>query len=79
LGLNPDFKPKFVKRFADLYQDVHRAAGAFFEEVREGRFPDEEHSFSQKALRLVASNPEPEPANTTERDEKAGPIFGVPV
>jgi 3-methyl-2-oxobutanoate hydroxymethyltransferase len=75
LGLNPHFKPKFVKHYAMLSNDVKGAAGAFFDEVRQGTFPDEEHSFRSNTMRLVASNPDVEP---TERDEKH-PVYGVPV
>ncbi len=76
LGMNPDFKPKFVKRYANLYGSIKEAAESFFGEVRSEAFPDEEHSFKSKTIRLVASNPDPEPA---EQGEKAGPIYGVPV
>lgn len=75
LGLNPHFKPKFVKRYADGYTTVSQAASAFFTEVRAGAFPDEEHSFRSTTMRLVASNPDVQP---TEREEKSG-IYGVPV
>jgi 3-methyl-2-oxobutanoate hydroxymethyltransferase len=77
LGMNPDFKPKFVKRYADLYGQIRGAAEAFFGEVRSEAFPDEAHSFKSAAIRLVASNPSPEPAES--RDEKIGPVYGVPV
>ena len=76
LGLNPNFKPKFVKRFANVHQTATEAVQTFFGEVREGTFPDEEHSFHSSSIRLVASNPSVTP---TERDEKLGPIYGVPV
>ena len=76
LGMNPDFKPKFVKRYANLYGDIRGAAESFFKEVREEAFPGEEHSFKSPTIRLVASNPEVE---RSERDEKAGPVYGVPV
>jgi 3-methyl-2-oxobutanoate hydroxymethyltransferase len=75
LGMNPDFKPKFVKQYANLYTGIQQAAQAFFSEVRSEAFPDEAHSFKSKKIRLVASNPDPEPAS--ERDEKA--VYGVPV
>jgi 3-methyl-2-oxobutanoate hydroxymethyltransferase len=75
LGMNPDFKPKFVKQYANLHEGIHQAAQAFFSEVRSEAFPDEAHSFKSKTIRLVASNPDPEPA--AERDEKA--VYGVPV
>jgi 3-methyl-2-oxobutanoate hydroxymethyltransferase len=77
LGMNPDFKPKFVKRYANLYGTIKEASEAFFAEVRAEAFPDEEHSFKSKSIRLVASNPEPEPAG--EQGEKVGPVYGVPV
>lgn len=91
LGMNPDFKPKFVKRYADLYAGIRGAAEAFFNEVRADAFPDEAHSFKSKTIRLVASNPEP-PAEGSggtaagAGDEKAEAaagdkvqIYGVPV
>ncbi|MBX7099740.1 MAG: 3-methyl-2-oxobutanoate hydroxymethyltransferase [Myxococcaceae bacterium] len=76
LGMNPDFKPKFVKRFANLHGDVTTAAKAFFSEVRAQTFPDEDHSFRSTTMRLVASNPDVTPS---DRDEKSGAIYGVPV
>jgi 3-methyl-2-oxobutanoate hydroxymethyltransferase len=77
LGMNPDFRPKFVKRYANLHQGIYQAAQSFFDEVRSESFPAEEHSFQSKPIRLVASNPDPEPA--AERDERTGPVYGVPV
>ena len=75
LGLNPDFKPKFVKRYANLYESVMDAAKTFFSEVRSSHFPDEDHSFRSANMRLVASNPD---VHVGERDEKSG-VYGVPV
>jgi 3-methyl-2-oxobutanoate hydroxymethyltransferase len=75
-GLNPDFKPKFVKRFADGYGTLRGAAESFFTEVRSGSFPDEDHSFQSKTLRIV---PGPKPAALTSGEEKVGPVYGVPV
>ncbi|WP_153867948.1 3-methyl-2-oxobutanoate hydroxymethyltransferase [Aggregicoccus sp. 17bor-14] len=66
LGMNPDFKPKFVKRYTDLHGNISEATRAFFSEVREGVFPDEEHSFKSKTIRLVASNAEAVPAPAPE-------------
>ena len=86
LGMNPDFKPKFVKRYADLYGQIKGAAEAFFAEVRTEAFPDEAHSFKSKSIRLVASNPEVPPAvPAVPDDDKAATegekvqIYGVPV
>lgn len=45
LGLNVDFKPRFVKHFANLGEAVRGAVGKFAEEVNSGNFPTPEHSF----------------------------------
>jgi 3-methyl-2-oxobutanoate hydroxymethyltransferase len=76
--MNPDFKPKFVKRYANLHGSMTEAAGAYFAEVRAGTFPDEEHSFKSKPIRLVPATAEAEPT-TAEGAEKLGPVYGAPV
>ena len=79
LGMNPDFKPKFVKRYANLHGSMTEAAGAFFSEVRSGSFPDEEHSFkSKQPVRLVPAQPV-STLTTPEELEKLGPVYGAPV
>ncbi len=45
LGLFPDFKPKFAKRYADLGTQVKAAVEAYCREVRDGSFPAAEHTF----------------------------------
>ena len=45
LGLFDDFTPKFVKRYADLKEVTTHAVKSFISDVREGKFPGEEHSF----------------------------------
>ncbi|HEV8320878.1 MAG TPA: 3-methyl-2-oxobutanoate hydroxymethyltransferase [Myxococcota bacterium] len=45
LGLDESFKPKFVKRYAQLAGAVEGAVRAFRDEVRAGSFPDAAHSF----------------------------------
>lgn len=45
LGLDLGFKPKFVKRYAELENIVKEAVGAYADEVRSGAFPDAAHSF----------------------------------
>jgi 3-methyl-2-oxobutanoate hydroxymethyltransferase len=47
LGLNEEFNAKFVKQYAQLAGEVRRAAGAFAEEVRAGRYPGPEHSLQK--------------------------------
>jgi 3-methyl-2-oxobutanoate hydroxymethyltransferase len=45
LGLFSDLRPRFVKQYADLGQEIVTAVQAYCREVREGTFPDAEHSF----------------------------------
>ena len=45
LGLNDGFSPKFLKRYANMADDVRGAVGRFRDDVRAGRYPDDEHSF----------------------------------
>lgn len=48
LGLDGSFKPRFVKRFQELEQPIVDAVRAYCEEVREGTFPADEHSFHRR-------------------------------
>jgi len=45
VGMFEGFTPSFVKRYAELAGQMKAAIKAFREDVREGRFPDESHSF----------------------------------
>jgi len=54
LGLYGDFKPKFAKRYGEIGTAVVDALRAFDSDVREGRFPDAEHSFTMKESELAA-------------------------
>ncbi|MGX5806121.1 3-methyl-2-oxobutanoate hydroxymethyltransferase [Bradyrhizobium sp. Arg314] len=46
LGLFTTFRPKFVKRYAELGNDADGALAAYAREVRERRFPADEHVFA---------------------------------
>ncbi len=45
VGLFRDFKPRFVKRYAELGGEAEKAVKEFIREVKEGKFPGEEHSY----------------------------------
>src|SRR5690606_15812538 len=45
LGLNDGFKPKFLKRYAELGTEARAAVRAFGDDVRAGRYPGPEHAF----------------------------------
>lgn len=58
LGLDPDFQPRFVKRFAQLGEETKQAAARYVEEVRTGAFPTPAHGFPAQEMRLVAKKGE---------------------
>ncbi len=45
MALFSDFKPKFVKHFADVGSAMKEGFEGYIREVKEGTFPAEEHSF----------------------------------
>ena len=47
-GLFSDFTPRFVKRYADLGEQISAAAQAYAQDVRARRFPGKEHCFLPK-------------------------------
>ena len=51
LGLYEDFKPKFAKRYLELATTITEALKEYVSDVKEGRFPSEEHSFHMKSER----------------------------
>jgi 3-methyl-2-oxobutanoate hydroxymethyltransferase len=59
LGVFTDFKPKFTKRYSNLTEVAVRGLQAYVEDVKSGRFPDDDHSYGvddkeyEKFQRLV--------------------------
>jgi len=47
LGLTPDLKPKFVKRYAELFADGLEAAKRYRDEVKSGAFPTDDYAFGE--------------------------------
>jgi 3-methyl-2-oxobutanoate hydroxymethyltransferase len=45
LGIYSDFKPKFVKQYAQLGNIINNACLQYISEVQQQQFPDAEHSF----------------------------------
>jgi 3-methyl-2-oxobutanoate hydroxymethyltransferase len=45
LGLTPDFRPRFVRRYAELDRIVREGLRRFAAEVRDGSFPGDEESY----------------------------------
>ena len=59
LGVFTDFKPKFTKRYANLTEVAVQGLKAYVDEVKTGRFPDDDHSYGvddkeyEQFMRLV--------------------------
>jgi 3-methyl-2-oxobutanoate hydroxymethyltransferase len=71
LGFDASFKPKFVKRYAELGGSIAAAVGAYVQDVHGLAFPAEEHTFHSATLRLVPSV-EPQGADDAQ-------VVGAPV
>ena len=48
LGLSEEFAPRFVKRYAEMGKTMGAAFEAYIEDVKAGRFPDLDHSYSSE-------------------------------
>jgi 3-methyl-2-oxobutanoate hydroxymethyltransferase len=46
LGMFSNFKPKFVKQYAQLEKDIKQVVGQFIQEIEDMEFPAKEHTFS---------------------------------
>jgi 3-methyl-2-oxobutanoate hydroxymethyltransferase len=53
LGLYEGHAPRFVKQYADLAEAIKTAVGTYVEEVRERRFPEEQHTYSMPQEELA--------------------------
>jgi 3-methyl-2-oxobutanoate hydroxymethyltransferase len=63
LGMNAEFQPRFVKRYAQLHAVIGEAAARYIDEVRAGTFPTDAQSFGD--LRLIDAAPgHPGPGST---------------
>ncbi len=49
LGIWQAFKPRFVKRYAHMAEDMVKAMGNYVSEVKKGKFPAEEHCYKMIA------------------------------
>jgi 3-methyl-2-oxobutanoate hydroxymethyltransferase len=46
LGLNKDFSPRFLRRYADLHESMTGAVKNYISDVKEGSFPNESEQYS---------------------------------
>jgi 3-methyl-2-oxobutanoate hydroxymethyltransferase len=54
LGLYEGRAPRFVKRYAEVGVEIKRALEAYADDVRSGRFPEEQHTYSMPEEELRA-------------------------
>ena len=45
LGLTQDFKPRFVRHYANMAEEMHNAFVRYIDEVKKGKFPSKEESY----------------------------------
>lgn len=48
LGLTADYLPRFVKKYAGLSEVISRAVKEYISDVREGRYPEDQHCYHLK-------------------------------
>jgi 3-methyl-2-oxobutanoate hydroxymethyltransferase len=53
LGLYQGGSPRFVKQYADLATEIERAVSTYVADVRERRFPEEQHTYSMPEEELA--------------------------
>ena len=46
LGLNKDFSPRFLRRYADLHTSMTEAVGSYIKDVKNGDFPNEDEQYN---------------------------------
>jgi 3-methyl-2-oxobutanoate hydroxymethyltransferase len=46
LGLNKDFSPRFLRRYADMHSDMTNAVGRYISDVKKGDFPNENERYN---------------------------------
>jgi 3-methyl-2-oxobutanoate hydroxymethyltransferase len=56
LGMYPDLRPRFVKRFAEVGEAIVEATRAYVAEVQGGAFPTDAHSFGSGPKAEVTGN-----------------------
>jgi 3-methyl-2-oxobutanoate hydroxymethyltransferase len=48
VGYSNGYLPKFVKKYADIHELINRAVQEYMDDVKKGKFPDDDHSYHLK-------------------------------
>jgi 3-methyl-2-oxobutanoate hydroxymethyltransferase len=46
MGLNKDFSPRFLRRYADLHTEMTGAVQQYISDVKQGDFPNENERYN---------------------------------
>jgi len=52
LGMFEKIKPKFAKRYLNLSEEIRNAINSYVKDVKEEKFPGQEHTFSMEKEEL---------------------------
>jgi len=72
LGLFQDFKPKFVRQFVQIGEQITQAIQDYTSAVRTGEFPATEHCFGVKPLVPVTANAPIKPTDKLQKPRRRG-------
>jgi 3-methyl-2-oxobutanoate hydroxymethyltransferase len=73
LGLTEGHLPRFVKRYASLSREIRDALEHYAEEVRDGTFPGEEHTYEMAGEELERFRSSISPSATSAKDQANEP------
>jgi len=45
LGINNEFNPRFLRKYHNLYQEIHGAVGSYIKDIKSGDFPNEKEQY----------------------------------
>lgn len=52
LGANPNFKPKFVRQYMNLFEDAKNAFDAYAKDIKSSSFPSDKESFRRNLVEV---------------------------
>lgn len=58
LGANPDFSPKFARKYGNMFEDVTKAVSQYVKDVRGKSFPAEAESFHRNLVEVKSNKKE---------------------
>src|SRR5690606_23918107 len=53
LGFTKDFKPKFLRRYMEMYENIVEAAASYTADVKSGNYPNESEQYYSRCLMKI--------------------------